>query len=69
MAERLCAEGGGVTVEASGALEADRREGSREVRIVSKSPVYLHGMRPVDAPGAPGLAHLSLYELLRYWRI
>eukprot|EP00959_Pyramimonas_sp_CCMP1952_P040887 855078-Pyramimonas_sp.AAC.1 len=26
-------------------------------------------MRPVDAPGAPDLAHLSLYEFLRYWRI
>eukprot|EP00959_Pyramimonas_sp_CCMP1952_P295175 6173439-Pyramimonas_sp.AAC.1 len=29
MAERLCAEGGGATVEASGVLGADRREGSR----------------------------------------
>eukprot|EP00959_Pyramimonas_sp_CCMP1952_P431180 9030493-Pyramimonas_sp.AAC.1 len=26
-------------------------------------------MRPLDAPGAPDLAHLSLYEFLRYWLI
>eukprot|EP00959_Pyramimonas_sp_CCMP1952_P396847 8315000-Pyramimonas_sp.AAC.1 len=26
-------------------------------------------MRPVDAPGAPDLAHLSLHEFIRYWRV
>eukprot|EP00959_Pyramimonas_sp_CCMP1952_P406268 8514721-Pyramimonas_sp.AAC.1 len=35
MAERLCA---------SGILETDKREGSKKLRIVSKSPVYLYGM-------------------------
>ena len=45
------------------------REGSKKVRVVSKSPVYLYGMRPVDEPGAPDLAWLSLYEFLRYWRV
>ena len=39
------------------------------MRIVSKSPVYLYGMRLVDEPGAPDLAFLSLYEFLRYWRV
>ena len=41
----------------------------RKVRIVSKSPVFMYGMRPVDEPGAPELAYLSLYEFMRYWRV
>ena len=71
MAERLCADGEGAPVAASGTLEADKRkmEGSKNIRIVSKSPVYLYGMRPVDKPGAPDLEFLSLCEFLRYWRV
>ena len=44
-------------------------EGFKKVRVVSKSPVFSCGMRPVDEPGAPELAYLSLYEFMRYWRV
>eukprot|EP00959_Pyramimonas_sp_CCMP1952_P309631 6479753-Pyramimonas_sp.AAC.1 len=69
MAEQICADGGDVAVAASGILEAAKEEGSKKVRIVLESPVYLYGVRPVDAPGAPDLARSSLYEFLRNWRI
>eukprot|EP00959_Pyramimonas_sp_CCMP1952_P020480 432188-Pyramimonas_sp.AAC.2 len=69
LAERLHADGGGAPALASGTLEADKREGLEKVRIVSKSPVYLYGMRPIDEPGAPDLAWLSPYEFPRYWRV
>ena len=46
-----------------GALGAGKREGPKKVHIVSKSPVFLHGMRPVDEPGAPELAFLSPCDL------
>ena len=41
----------------------------KKVRLVSKSPVLLCGMRPVDETGALELAYLSLYEFMRYWRV
>ena len=69
MAARLREDEDRGPVAVAGALEADKREGLRKVRIVSKCPVFLYGMRPVDEPGAPELAHLSLYELTRYWRV
>ena len=69
MAERLCADEDRGPVAIAGTLEADKREGVKKVRIVSKSPVFLYGMRPVDEPGARELAYLSLYEFMRYWRV
>eukprot|EP00959_Pyramimonas_sp_CCMP1952_P165082 3450292-Pyramimonas_sp.AAC.1 len=69
LAERLRADGGGAPALASGTLEANERGGSKKVRVVSKSPVYLCGMRPIDEPGAPDLARLSPYEFLRHWRV
>ena len=40
----------------------------KKVRIVSKDPVFLYGMRPVDEPGALELAYLFMYEFMRHWR-
>eukprot|EP00959_Pyramimonas_sp_CCMP1952_P308698 6460772-Pyramimonas_sp.AAC.1 len=55
LAERLRGDGGDAPAAASGTLEADKREGAKKVRIVSKSPANVHGMRPLDDPDAPDL--------------